>query len=228
MSDVREDPLYRRALECTRTELSIKRESLCLCAMRCWALRLFPFQLACFRPVVVVVVCARAERRAWVALLDAERFADVLLFLMCVAGVRQTTTPSSRRVQWCLPRHWRAVGRFLLVQLYAFHVALPQSPTFLDHSWLTSHLARTEPSETFDSLHSTHGSHAQSASASFQRSLAVPLADQNRPSPSQQLILTASPTATRPWRNHCPQSIAAAGACAGASSSTSHDWPTRC
>ena len=108
MSDVREDPLYRRALECTRTELSIKRESLCLCAMRCWALRLFPFQLACFRPVVVVVVCARAERRAWVALLDAERFADVLLFLMCVAGVRQTTTPSSRRVQWCLPRHWRA------------------------------------------------------------------------------------------------------------------------
>eukprot|EP01043_Picozoa_sp_COSAG02_P071727 COSAG02_NODE_13224_length_1423_cov_4.558157_3_plen_72_part_00 len=58
MSDVQEHPLYKRAMECQTAELDLYGESMCLCRVRCRAVRL-SFRLACSWSVGGVCVCAR-------------------------------------------------------------------------------------------------------------------------------------------------------------------------
>ena len=55
MSDVREHPMYTRALECSTTELNLEGESMCLAASCAAGLRAcFSVRLPCFRSVVCV------------------------------------------------------------------------------------------------------------------------------------------------------------------------------
>ena len=56
--------------QCQLKSLDLGCESMCLCHMRCWAVRV-SFRLACSLSVSGVCVCA--EWRAWVALWDADR-----------------------------------------------------------------------------------------------------------------------------------------------------------